>query len=439
MKFFRNLAGVLLTTAATAPVGVVTSILLARLLSTDDRGLYAIALTFATLSTMLFQFGWPTASIYRLRSARSSPAVVSGAALVFLGGTSLMVVSGLLALEPWLRERFLGDLPTVVFYLVLATLPFRALANGFGAIARGMDRFVYENWYSILLQLGNLLAILVAVWWLGGSLTELMAALAMVYVVLVPVLVVIVLRRTGLSLRIQSREMSRSFRFGLKTYAMTVTGRVHERVDIFMLAYLLADPTQVAFYAIARGGILLLQLLPNALGKVAYPQMAGLSSSDAADFACGLVRQGLLFTVPAALVLFVAAPMLLPFVYGESYAASAVPFMLLLPGVVLFGADRVISRYFTGTNQHKANVITRAVSLAVNVVLNYFWIPQYGIVGAAAAGLASYVVDAVLILTVFLTMTNHKIADLVVIRRSDLDPYRRQLNLLARRLRPGTP
>ncbi|MEE2675148.1 MAG: oligosaccharide flippase family protein [Myxococcota bacterium] len=439
MSFFRNLAGVLLTTAASAPIGLVTSILLARFLSTDDRGLYAIAVTFAATATMLFQFGWPTAAIYRLRSAQQRPAEVSTAVLVFLGGIGTLVVLASVAIEAPLRERLLSDLPKGIFYLALVTVPFRLLANGFGSIARGIDRFRYENWYAFLLQAANLLAIAITIVWLGGALGELMAGLAIVYGTLVIGLIVAVVRQTGVGGRLKPSEMRSSLRFGLKTYAMTVTGRLHERVDIFMLAALLADPTQIAFYAIAKGAIQLVQLLPSAVAKVAYPQLAELQKDDAAEFACSLVRQGLLFTLPASLILFVAGPLLLPLVYGAPYAASVLPFLLLLPAVILLGTEGVLARYFTGTNRHKPNIVTRGVTLCVNVALNWIWIPKYGIAGAAAAALASSVVDAVLIVGVFLSVSGRQMRDLVAIRRTDLEPYLRQLGKFAARLRPSTP
>ena len=438
MSFFRNLAGVLLTTAASAPIGLVTSILLARFLSTDDRGLYAIALTFAATATVLFQLGWPTAAIYRLRSAQRRPAEVSTSALVFLGGIGALVVLASVAIEAPLRERLLSDLPKGIFYLALVTVPFRLLANGFGSIARGIDRFGYENWYTFLLQVANLFAIVLTVVLLGGALHELMTGLALVCVILVLGLVVAVVRQTGLADRLESSEMRDSLRFGLKTYAMTVTGRLHERVDIFILAALLADPTQIAFYAIAKGGVQLLQLLPTAIAKVGYPQLAELQQEHAAEFACDLVRQGLLFTVPISLILFVAAPSLLPLVYGAPYAASVTPFLLLLPAVMLLGTARVLARYFTGTNRQKPNIVTRVVSLVVNVGLNWMWIPEYGIAGAAAAALVSSVVDAVLIISVFLSVSGRRMRDLVAIRRADLEPYHRQLVKLAKRLRPST-
>ncbi len=139
------------------------------------------------------------------------------------------------------------------------------------------------------------------------------------------------------------------------------------------------------------------------------------------------------------LILFIAAPSLLPLVYGAPYAASVTPFLLLLPAVMLLGTARVLARYFTGTNRHKPNIVTRLVSLVVNVGLNWMWIPEYGIAGAAAAALVSYAVDAVLIICVFLSLSGCSIRDLVAIRRADLEPYLRQLENLAKRVRPSAP
>jgi O-antigen/teichoic acid export membrane protein len=432
MRFFSNLAGVLLTSAVSLPVGMVTSILLARFLSTDDRGFYALALSFAALTTMLWQIGWPTASIYRLRRAGTRPAEVSGAALLFLGGVSVLGLAGAFVLEPVLRERFLGDLPKVAFVLALATVPARMLANGFGSIARGIDRFRDENWFAFLLAIGNLFVVAVVLVVFHGGLVELMAGIALVYFLLVPGFIGVVLRRTGLSFAVRPTEMTDSLRFGLKTYAMAVAGRLHERIDLFLLAALLDDPTEIAFYAIAKGMIQILQLLPTALGKVAYPQLAGLDPQSAADFAAGLVRQNLLLMVPVALILAPIAPIFLPLLYGEAYSASTSAFLLLLPGSVLLGAGVVMTRYFTGTNSHRPTIITRFVSLGVNVLLNYLWIPKWGIEGAAAAGLASYSVDAGLITVVFLARSGCRWRDLVVIRQTDLDPYRKLLRRFPR-------
>ncbi len=437
MSFFRNLAGVLLTSAVGVPIGMVTSILLARLLSTDDRGFYAVAMSFATVTTMLTQFGWPTASIDRLRRGGRPAAEVSGGSLVFLGLVSTLVVALAFAAEAPLREHLLSDLPFVVFAAALVTVPLRMLANGFGSIARAINRFQDENWYAFALRVANLIAALVVLAWLGGALTGLMLAIASAYAVLVVALVAVVLRRTGLHFALSAEELMLTLRFGLKTHAMTVAGRLHERLDIFMLAALLAEPTQIAFYAIAKGIIQIIQMLPSSFGKVAYPELAGLAPGAASEFAASLVRQNLLLLVPIGIVLGGAAPVLLPLLYGEPYGASTLPFLLLLPGTLLLGAAGVLARYFTGTDNHRPNIITRFVSLAVNALLNYLWIPRFGIEGAAAAALVSYTVDAVGLVFIFVVQSDSSFGDLVRIRDSDFDPYRKLLRRAARAWRRG--
>ena len=432
MSFFRNLAGVLLTSAVGFPIGMLTSIVLARLLSTDDRGFYAVATSFATVTTMLTQFGWPTAAIDRLRRGGRPPAEVSGGSLVFLGLVSLLVVALALLGQAPLREHLLSDLPFVVFFAALVTVPLRMLANGFGSVARGINRFQDENWFGFALRVANLVAAFVVLAWLGGALTSLMWATAIVYAVLVLGLIVVVVRRTGLQLALPAEEMMLSLRFGLKTHAMTVAGRLHERLDIFMLAALLAEPTQIAFYAIAKGIIQIIQTLPSSFGKVAYPELAGLPPRAASEFAAGLVRQNLLLLAPIGIVLGVSAPILLPLLYGKPYAASTVPFLLLLPGTLLQGAAGVLARYFTGTDNHRPNIATRFISLGVNAALNYLWIPRFGVSGAAAAAAVSYTLDAVLVVVIFLAQSDCRFGDLVRVRSSDLDPYRKLLRRTAK-------
>jgi O-antigen/teichoic acid export membrane protein len=163
----------------------------------------------------------------------------------------------------------------------------------------------------------------------------------------------------------------------------------------------------------------------------------GLPLSEAADFASAMVRQGLLFTVPACLGLGILSPVLFPLVYGQQYAASVAPFLLLLPCVLFVTVDGVIGRFFNATNNHMPLVITRTVSAALNLGLNFWWVPGYGIEGAAAAACTSFALQAILAVTVFLLLTEAKLRDLVVMRFSDVEPYLVWARRLVARIRPN--
>lgn len=423
MRFVRNLAGIMLTTAVNVPISLVTSIVLARWLTPEDRGLYAVCVAFATTLTVLVQLGWPSASIYRLRSIKSPPSAVASTGLLAGLAISAVAVIGALALEPVLRERFLKSAPSLVFYLILSTVPFRLLGNLFGSMSRGLDRFRFENWYSFALNAATLATLAFVLVVGDGALIETLWAILIVYTVTTTGLVATVLRQTGLTTKLEGKQVLGSLRFGMKTYFLTMAVRLHERQDIFVLAYLLDDPAQIAFFAIAKGAMRLLELVPVALNKAAYPQLAGLPFDEAAEFACGIVRQGGLVVVPACLALGVLAPVLFPLVYGGEYAVSVVPFLLLLPCVLFMTLDGVIGQFFNATNNQLPLVITRTVSTVVNLGLNFAWVPSHGIAGAAAAACASFALQALLATVVFLSHTGVKPRNLVAVRYSDVEPY----------------
>ncbi|UCE86579.1 MAG: oligosaccharide flippase family protein [Deltaproteobacteria bacterium] len=435
MNFFRNVAGLLLTSAVLVPVGFLSSIVLARFLSVEDRGVYAAAVAFAQMVAILSELGWPGASIYRIRTVGSRPARVAA-----VGTLAILIISALVllacgALEVFVIERFLAGASPTVFHLAIATIPFQLLIHVYGAIARGIDRFRLWNWSRIGLALGTLAAMTWVLVVRDGALIEALWAFLAVHCVVTLLFVAAVLRHTGLALGVDVSEILDGLRFGIQNHMQSLAGRVHERIDIFMIAYFLGDPSQLAFYAIAVSVVQRLNLLPASVATAAYPQMAGLRAEDAAHFACRTSRQSLVWVVLVACALAAFAQVLLPLFYGEDYRASVAPFLILLPGMVLLTIYTVLGQYFTAMDRQGVNIAIQAVSVVVNVLLNLWLIPRYGILGAAAASAASYALEATLITVAFAVSARRRPGEIFLLRLEDLDPYRRRARGLWRRLR----
>lgn len=441
MSFLRNAAGVFATRLLILPLGLATSIVLARGLPVDERGIYSVAMTFAALLMLFAQLGWADASIYRLRSVRSAPSVVATSALLAVGCISLVVVAACALLEPVISRRLLDGAAPTVFYLALATVPLRILTNVFAAIARGIDRFSLQNTFRVIETVAMLIA-------LGGVLVvadlgivaALWAGLA-VRVVMTAAFVFCVARETGLSRRFDPGGMRQSLYFGLQSYAQGLAGELHERVDIFMLAWLLQDPEQVAYYTIAVTVISQLKIAPESVGSALYPQLAGLARTQAARLAASVSRQALALVVAMVAVLLPSAWLLVPLLYGEAYRPSVTPLLVLLPAMGFHTIYRVIARYFTSQDQQRANIFTQSAAVALNMGLNYLMIPRYGIVGAAAASLVSYGFEAVTITSVLRRLSPLRMREMWLIQARDFDRYRRQLLRLEqwRRTRRDVP
>lgn len=436
MSLFRNAVGLLFSSAVSIVLGLATSIILARFLSLSDRGTYSLSMTFAHILVMVLQLGWPAASIYRLRSARSRPAdVVSAGVLVFTIG-SIAGLSVCLIFRDFLIAKFFGQIDPIVFFLAIAFVPLQLFGLLFNAISRGIDRFRFQVWYRLLSSFGTLGALGLVLIIQGQTLVPMMTALLALQGLLTLGLGVAVLRETGISLRLKAKEIRSSLVFSVKSYAHALSSQIHERIDIFMIAYFLADPTQVAFYAIAVGLVDSLKMAPEAIRTAAYPELASLSEGKSVELVCRVSRQSVVAVLAMALAVGALGSYIVPLLYGADYQASVLPLLILLPGMVLLTLYRVLATFFTAIDRQSTALIIQGIAVATNIGLNVVLIPEFGILGAAAASLASYALETLLIAGVFLRFSRCGLGALVVPRRSDFDPLvRRANNLLGRRRR----
>jgi O-antigen/teichoic acid export membrane protein len=433
MSLFRNVAGLMATSAALVPIGFVTSIVLARFLSVEDRGVYATVLAFAELVAILSELGWPGASVYLLRRARHEAAQVAAVGLLAISVIAALVVSACVALAPGLVARFLPGASAEVFHLAVSIVPCLLLAHVTGAIARASSRFYLWNAYRLAISLGIVIAMTFVLVVRGGALAEALWALLAVHAVVTLWLVVAVLRHTGFSLRFRNAGLGDGLRFGLKSHLQILAGRVHDRVDIFMIAYFLAEPAQLAFYAIAAGLVQRLSMLPQAVFSAVYPHMSSLDAAEAGNLACQTNRQTLAWVLLVALPLGAVGHVLLPLLYGEDYVASVLPFIVMLPGIVLLSIYTSLGQlYFTAVDRQGYPIAAQIAGLTINVALNLWLIPRHGILGAAIANACSHAFKAGLITTVFARETGHRMRQIFMLGRGDLDPYRRRLAALRR-------
>ncbi len=427
MGLFRNAASLLVTAVASAPIVLVISIILTHFLTPNDFGEYRIAMASAGVLILLGRLGWPSAAIFRLRRVGAAPDRVASAAL----GMALLVSVLALLVSVAFAERvsawLLKDAPTGILLLAVAAVPFQLTALYFNGIARGLDRFALQNWYRFLTNLGRLAAIAGVILLAGGGLREVLIASLVVHAVTGTGLVLSVLRLTGLRPRPDLAEVAPTLRYGVKAWVHGLAGNLHERVDVFMLAFLLQDPAQVAFYAIAASVVDYMKRLPESVAVAVLPQLSALDPQHAGALASTALRHTLLWV---GLSILAAAPVgsfALPLVYGSDYAASVTPFLILLLGFASLAVYRVLVRYFLAIDRQAVNVASQIFSAGVNVGLNFWLIPRYGIAGAAIASVASYGLEALILVVAFVRSTGLGVRELLVIRRSDFEAYRSRI------------
>jgi O-antigen/teichoic acid export membrane protein len=93
----------------------------------------------------------------------------------------------------------------------------------------------------------------------------------------------------------------------------------------------------------------------------------------------------------------------------------------------------ILSRFFMAIDRQQVNIVTQIASTTMNVVLNLWMIPRYGIVGAAAASLASYGLEAVLVGAAFRVQGGQRLRSTFVPGREDVAVYTDRISPWLRR------
>ena len=131
-------------------------------------------------------------------------------------------------------------------------------------MVRGIDRFELRNRALIATSLLSLVAVAIALVVLERGALAALVAVLLARAVVALWLIAAALRETGLSLR-EPAELRAALHFGLQTYLQTLIGKLHERADVMLLAFLRVEPAQIAFYAVAVGVIDRLRVMPDAV------------------------------------------------------------------------------------------------------------------------------------------------------------------------------
>jgi O-antigen/teichoic acid export membrane protein len=190
-------------------------------------------------------------------------------------------------------------------------------------------------------------------------------------------------------------------RLALVMGAVQVVNLVSYRVELFLLeAY--EDVADVGIYSIAMQAAEALWLIPAAIATALTAPAVHAPEPEARRLVGRGALRGLLFTAGAAAVVGVAAPFLIPVLFGDDFADAARPLALLLPGAVLYAPVTVLVVYLSVRHgRPRLSLAVSVLAMLVTVGCALGFIPAWGITGAAAASSVGYAAGAALAWVLF--------------------------------------
>jgi O-antigen/teichoic acid export membrane protein len=100
-----------------------------------------------------------------------------------------------------------------------------------------------------------------------------------------------------------------------------------------------------------------------------------------------------------------AAPVLVPLLYGKSFAGSVPGVLALGPGMLALGTTRPLGAHLLRLGRPVTLSALTIAAVVVNVLLCVLFVPRWGVVGCAVAASCGYVVLAAAQATWFVRAT----------------------------------
>jgi O-antigen/teichoic acid export membrane protein len=113
--------------------------------------------------------------------------------------------------------------------------------------------------------------------------------------------------------------------------------------------------------------------------------------------------------------------------YSEKFIEAVYPLQVLLIGNVFISGWRILANDIAARGKPMINTYTIGSSLLANILLNVFWIPRYGIAGAAYATSVSYFFLFLVTAVIYAKISGNEFKKVFVPERTDVAFYKQLL------------
>jgi O-antigen/teichoic acid export membrane protein len=382
---FSNIVAMVFSRLIGGISGIILSVLLARELSPEIFGQYALLINLAIMLSVVSDFGisiLTTREIAKNRTKLNDYFIAGSVIKIFFTFLSLCILSIYIVL-------FMND-NTRLMYAAFAAFFVMFIVQFNEFIISFYNAFENMN-YSSKIYLFSKMALFisgVAVVFLFKDkgldvlfLWQLVAISVVfsfsIYIFLSKVIFV----KLRFDKHIILDILKKSIPFGL----FSIGGIVYLKIDNLILAsYFGSD--EVGYYQAAMQLIIVLEVLILISSKAIYPVIARLhnkSKKITIKFIENSLFGAILLGLPSAVFLSVYSEQFILIMYGEDYAPSGPGLTILAWLVPIRFMAHILGTVLSGTSNQKHRAIATWLAALLNIVLNIILIPRYGFIGAA--------------------------------------------------------
>lgn len=372
--------------------GMVATIITARFLGPQGRGVIAAATSWVALFVTFGHFSLSNVIVYLLGGddrERLLP-LVTGSVMTLTALTTLLGWAIAATMHLATHGRVFQHIATPVLLIAFAGLPFLLWMENGNSLLIVLGDLKRLNVAQAAGTTAGILLVTIAVGVLKGGVAAALTATLISYVIVVGLglaRIVAVSRPLAVSRAILRRLVGG----GVRLHLAAVSTFFFTNIAVILLNQF-RPVAEAGFFQLAMQLTLAMQVVPMAIAIVAYT----IVTRDGADAAWRehrtLVLQTMLYSGVAAVVAYIAAPIVIPLLAGHAFEPAVPIFRVVLLSIFGMGLAAVMAPQWVARGYFLRVALLALVAALVGIIGNYLLIPRYGMVACAWVMVASYTI-----------------------------------------------
>lgn len=372
-------------------LSLVVSVFVARYLGPEDFGILSYAISVSSLFAIATHMGLSGLSVRELINNPKDHKEIIGT--IF----GIKFIAGLIAMVAFIAFIVLtGDENEVEFWVLLIVSgtillkPFEVADFWFQSKVEAKYSSIVRAISSISLSILRIILV-----FLGAQLLAFAAASLFQSLLIAFLFILFFIRKAEIPLKTLQFKLSKA-KMLLGQGWMIMLGAVftmlYLKIDQIMIRWLI-DVEEVGVYSVATKLSEAWYFIPTVIVSSLFPKLLELRKKDETQFKSRFQQLFdflfILALMLAIVVTFIAEP-LIDFLYGTAYEEAAIILSIHIWAGVFIFMRAAFSKWILVEDAIAFSMITQGSGALSNIILNIFFIPLYGGIGAAIATILSY-------------------------------------------------
>lgn len=403
----------------------VVTVLIVRLLGAQGNGIYSLFIANTAIIVLIVSFSFNSGLTYYSAKNEFSPLTLFNSAFVILCIQVILILAAEKIFQAIFGFSFYVDIYSAEFSFWGWLYLFAILLNGYvSAIFTGNKWF---NTLNIITVITNIIFITVfAFLFFKNHSYSIQNTLAILktYIVLIALQallnLIILLKKIKFRFRftfLKPAQFKLVFMYAGVAFFSNLFQFFAYRMDYWFVNYF-QNKDELGLYALASKLNQVLWLLPMTIAAVIIPFTVS-DSDELAEKVKTILRLQFNSYIFLGILLAITSPVLIPFIFGNDFQGTVLPFIILLPGVIIFTLTTILAAYFAGINRQDINLKISFFCFFTILIGDILLVPKFGIKGAAVASCIGYSLSGFASVYVFSKKLGWNFQELLLIKKKD--------------------